>query len=128
MVCLPFLEGAITLLLQDSAGGLEVLNTHKNEWVAVAPDPAAYVVNIGDMLAFWTKGAYHSNIHRVVNTSGRDRYSIPFFFDGNLDVKLAPLDGSAPAPGHEVLTVEEHMLERFGTTYGRAAKANAGTA
>jgi isopenicillin N synthase-like dioxygenase len=90
----------------------------------VAPDPDAYVVNVGDMLDFWTKGVYHSNVHRVINTSGKDRYSVPFFFDGNADTKLAPLDGSAPIGG-KVLNVEEHMLERFGTTYGRVAKEEA---
>jgi isopenicillin N synthase-like dioxygenase len=73
------------------------------------------------MLDSWTRGVYHSNVHRVINTSGVDRYSMPFFFDGNADVKLAPLDGSEAA-GRAVLTVEEHMLERFGTTYGRGLK------
>ncbi|KAI1134116.1 Clavaminate synthase-like protein [Hypoxylon sp. FL0543] len=114
--------GAITLLLQDSSGGLEVLDHSTNTWVPVAPDPDAYVVNIGDMLALWTKDAYKSTVHRVVNRGGRHRYSVPFFFDGNTDVELAPLDGSEPAAlgaDGRVLTAEGHMLERYGTTYGR---------
>ncbi|KAI1388001.1 Clavaminate synthase-like protein [Hypoxylon trugodes] len=112
--------GAITLLLQDSAGGLEVLNPNTQSWVSVTPNPDAYVVNIGDMLSFWTRGAYRSTIHRVVNRSGKDRYSVPFFFDGNTDVELAPLDGSGGGDGvKKALTAEEHMLERYGTTYGR---------
>jgi isopenicillin N synthase-like dioxygenase len=113
--------GAITLLLQDDAGGLEVQNHATGEWVGVEPNPAAYVVNIGDMLSLWTKGFYRSNVHRVINRSNRDRYSFPFFFDGNADVKLVPFDGSEPVQGR-VVTVEEHMLERFGTTYGRGKK------
>ncbi|KAI1411034.1 Clavaminate synthase-like protein [Hypoxylon sp. FL1857] len=117
--------GAITLLLQDSSGGLEVLNHATQTWVPVAPNPAAYVVNIGDMLSLWTKNAYKSTVHRVVNRSGRDRYSVPFFFDGNCDVELAPFDGSEPAAvgaDGRVLTAEGHMLERYGTTYGRVDK------
>lgn len=110
--------GAITLLLQDSAGGLEVLDDTSNAWHAVLPDPDAYVVNIGDMLSLWTKGIYKSATHRVVNTSGVDRYSVPFFLDGNAEVKLRPLDGSEPVGG-TALTVEEHMLERLGTSYAR---------
>lgn len=113
--------GAITLLLQDSAGGLEVLDRDIGSWVGVEPRADAYVVNIGDMLSLWTKGFYRSTVHRVINTSGTDRYSFPFFFDGNADVRLVPFDGSEPVGGR-VLTVEEHMLERFGTTYGRGEK------
>jgi isopenicillin N synthase-like dioxygenase len=118
----PTKTGAITLLWQDMSGGLEVLNEATGAWVPVTPNPDAYVVNIGDMLALWTKGAYHSNTHRVVNRGGGDRYSVPFFVDGNPDVRLAPLDGSAPCGGAEVITAEQHMLERFGTTFGRATK------
>lgn len=89
------------------------------------PNPDAYVVNIGDMLSLWTKNVYKSTVHRVVNRSGKDRYSVPFFFDGNTDVELSPFDGSEPtAVGADgkALTAEEHMLERYGTTYGRVAK------
>jgi isopenicillin N synthase-like dioxygenase len=116
--------GAITLLMQDDSGGLEVLNDATKEWVPVEPNPDAYVVNIGDMLSLWTKNIYKSNTHRVINKSTKDRYSVPFFFDGNTDTKLAPFDGSDPMTG-KVLTAEEHMLERFGTTYGRAAQQTA---
>ncbi|EOO03693.1 putative 2og-fe oxygenase protein [Phaeoacremonium minimum UCRPA7] len=116
--------GAITLLLQDDSGGLEVLNHNTGEWIPVDPNPDAYVVNIGDMLSMWTKNIYKSNVHRVINKSTKDRYSMPFFFDGNADVKLTPFDGSEPVGG-KVLTVEEHMLERFGTTYGRAEQVEA---
>jgi isopenicillin N synthase-like dioxygenase len=101
------------------SGGLEVLNDAANEWVPVPPNPDAYVVNIGDMLSIWTKNAYKSATHRVINKSLGDRYSVPFFVDGNTDVKLVPFDGSAPLTG-KVITAEEHMLERLGTTYGRA--------
>jgi isopenicillin N synthase-like dioxygenase len=108
--------GAVTLLLQDDAGGLEVLDHATGNFVPVQPNPEAYVVNVGDMLSMWTSGVYKSNVHRVINKGVGDRYSVPFFFDGNADTKLAPLDGGEPMGG-KVLTVEEHMLERFGTTY-----------
>lgn len=119
----PFLpiKGAITLLLQDTSGGLEVLDQGTNTWHAVAPNPDAYVVNIGDMLALWTKGIYKSAVHRVINKSGGDRYSVPFFFDGNAEVKLKPFDGSEPVGG-KIITVEDHMLERLGTSYARVGQ------
>jgi isopenicillin N synthase-like dioxygenase len=105
--------GAITLLLQDDSSGLQVFNNNTDEWINVPPNRDAYVVNVGDMLDRWTKGEYRSTIHRVINTSGTDRYSVPFFFDGNLDCVLKPLDGS----GSESLTVEQHMNSRYKAAY-----------
>jgi isopenicillin N synthase-like dioxygenase len=63
--------GAITLLLQDSTGGLQVFDHNAEQWVDVAPNPDAYVVNVGDMLQMWTSGRYKSGLHRVVNRGGR---------------------------------------------------------
>lgn len=111
--------GAITLLLQDGNPGLQVLDpSGSGDWIGVPPQPDAYVVNIGDMLSMWTKGEYKSSVHRVLNVGGQDRYSIVFFFDGNLDCKLDPMDGSAPEG--ESKTVEEHMIERMTASYGKA--------
>jgi isopenicillin N synthase-like dioxygenase len=105
--------GAITLLLQDGHSGLQVLNQFTKEWIDVPPREHAYVVNVGDMLEAWTSGAYKSNVHRVINTSGTDRYSVPFFLDGNADSVIRPLDGSHG----KAFTVEEHMLSRYAATY-----------
>ena len=111
--------GAITLLLQDDNPGLQVLDprTGTEQWVGIPPQRNAYVVNIGDMLSMWTKGEYKSSMHRVLNVGNKDRYSIVYFFDGNLDCKLDPLDGSAVA-GKSV-TVEQHMIKRMTESYGK---------
>ncbi|PVH86101.1 2og-Fe oxygenase family protein [Cadophora sp. DSE1049] len=116
--------GAITLLLQDETGGLQVWDGEGKRWVDVLPNRDAYVVNVGDMLQMWTGGKYKSNLHRVVNRGGSDRYSVPFFFDGNVDCVLKPLDGSNADGEH--LTVEQHMKERFASTYGRGKKREDG--
>ena len=113
--------GAITLLLQDENPGLEVLDTATDTWVPLDPNPGAYVVNIGDMLSMWTSGRYKSSWHRVINKQSVDRYSIVFFYDGNLDCPLAPLDGT-PVKGR-VLTVEDHMIKRITDSYGKSSKS-----
>jgi isopenicillin N synthase-like dioxygenase len=113
--------GAVTLLLQDLVGGLQVWDYGSEVWRDVEPVEGAYVVNVGDMLQMWTSGMYKSSLHRVLNKSGRDRYSVPFFFDGNVDFVLRPLDGSVREGGD--LTVEGHMRERFAITYGRGKKS-----
>jgi isopenicillin N synthase-like dioxygenase len=74
--------GNVTLLTTDDVGGLEV-RTRSGDWIVAPPMPGALVVNIGDCLMRWTNDVYVSNPHRVVNASGRERYSIAFFFDPN---------------------------------------------
>ncbi|CEN60549.1 hypothetical protein ASPCAL02985 [Aspergillus calidoustus] len=105
--------GAITLLFQDGQSGLQVLNRDTQTWIDVQPNRDAYVVNVGDMLDWWTAGKYRSSVHRVINTSGVDRYSIPFFFDGNLDFVVRPLEDPA-AVG---VTVEQHLAAKYEEIY-----------
>ena len=113
--------GALTLLLQDGTSGLQVLDAATETWVPIAPDREGYVVNLGDMLSLWTGGLYKSSVHRVLNENPKDRYSVVFFFDGNLDCPLSPLDGSK-VDGDQVLTVEGHMIKRMTESYGGGKK------
>ncbi len=85
--------GAITLLAQDDVGGLSV-NTPEGEWVDVPPMPGSFVMNVGDVLHRWSNGRLISTPHRVTNRSGRERYSIPFFFDPSMRAPL-DIDGSS---------------------------------
>lgn len=79
-----------TLLLQDEVGGLQVGN-REGEWIAATPIPGAIVINIGDMLMRWTNDEFVSTPHRVINRSGRERVSFPFFFGANHDCIVEPL-------------------------------------
>jgi isopenicillin N synthase-like dioxygenase len=88
--------GAITLLSTDNVGGLEV-KTRGGEWIAAPVTPGAFVVNIGDCLMRWTNDIYVSTPHRVVNRSGRERFSIAFFFDPNPDARVAAIPSCVPA-------------------------------
>jgi isopenicillin N synthase-like dioxygenase len=116
--------GAITLLLQDQHAGLQVQDPETKEWIDIPPNRDAYVVNIGDMMERWTRGLYKSNLHRVINKGKEERFSVPFFFDGNLDCRLVPFDGDEERSEREgwgkAMTVEEQMSERFASTYGKA--------
>lgn len=77
--------GLLTILRQDSTGGLQVLNGKDLKWVHALPIERAFVINIGDMLERWTDHRFKSTIHRVVNTSPQDRFSAPYFLEPNMD-------------------------------------------
>lgn len=113
--------GGLTILWQDRAGGLEVRDKHTGDWVPAPPVDNSFVVNLGDMIQRWTNGLYLSNFHRVINHSGHERYSIPFFFTGNPDHQVACIE-SCLNPGDKVkyppVTVADHIQEMYRQTYG----------
>jgi len=111
--------GALTLLLQDDAGGLQVLDGERG-WIDAAPMPGAFIVNLGDLVARWTNDRYRSTLHRVINTSGRERYSVPFFFTGRADHVVACLDtcrAAGEAPRYPPTTAIGHLQEMYRRTY-----------
>ena len=85
--------GCLTLLAQDDVGGLQV-QTPAGHWVDAPPMPDAFVVNVGDMLHRISNGRLLSTPHRVINRTGRERYSVPFFFDPHVSTDIAPLPGT----------------------------------
>ena len=82
--------GAFTILWQDDHGGLEVENKG-GEWVGVPPVPETFVINLGNVMQMWSFGRFSSTPHRVINRSGCDRYSIPFFVNPGHQVLIEPL-------------------------------------
>lgn len=88
--------GCLTLLAQDEVGGLQV-QTPSGHWVDAPPIEDSFVVNVGDMLHRLSNGQLLSTPHRVINKTGRERYSVPFFFDPNVTSEIAPLPGTGKA-------------------------------
>ncbi|PYH78674.1 Clavaminate synthase-like protein [Aspergillus uvarum CBS 121591] len=120
--------GGLTILLQDDKGGLQVWDREGSRWADVVPIPGALVVNLGNMMMRWTNDRYISNLHRVINRSGEERYSAPFFFSGNPDflVECIPsCKGQAEAAKYPPITVQEWMLARYADTYGNSQQAEA---
>ena len=81
--------GALTVLLQDAIGGLQVFN--EGAWYDVPPVDGAFVVNTGDMMQVWSNDRYRAAIHRVRAMEAHDRYSIPFFFNPKANAMIEPL-------------------------------------
>ncbi|KAK4411288.1 Flavanone 3-dioxygenase 2 [Sesamum angolense] len=72
------LPTAITILLQDlQVAGLQVLKDGK--WLAIKPQPDAFVINIGDQLQALSNGMYKSVWHRAVVNADKARLSVASF-------------------------------------------------
>ena len=82
--------GFLTILKQDNSGGLQAQKRDKT-WVDIPPKEGTFVINIGDMLEFWTHGYYRATPHRVKNQGSGDRLSLPYFFDPNWKSSLEPI-------------------------------------
>jgi isopenicillin N synthase-like dioxygenase len=76
--------GMFTILLQDDVGGLEVCNA-AGEWIVAPPIENTLIVNVGEMMKLLTNDHFASALHRVVNRSGRQRFSVPYFFNPDYD-------------------------------------------
>ncbi|KAJ6119684.1 hypothetical protein N7523_003964 [Penicillium sp. IBT 18751x] len=148
--------GSITLLFQrPGQPGLEIL-TPEETWAPVpivpGPQPDAFpfppiLVNIGDLLSYWTDGLLKSTVHRVVfplaeqqSPNPQDRYTLVYFCHPVDTTELVPVPsrvvtehreknggvgvvgfgGGAGSmePGRRPLTAAEHLESRLAATYG----------
>jgi isopenicillin N synthase-like dioxygenase len=137
--------GTLTLLFRlPGQPGLEILPSTSTTWSPVPVNPTGLphppiLVNIGDLLSFWTSGLLKSTVHRVVKEGGEERYSMAYFCHPLDDVVLeavpsktvtefASKDGGGRelesqrkrvgAKEGEVLTAKEHLARRLKVTYG----------
>ncbi|KAG6393140.1 hypothetical protein SASPL_147375 [Salvia splendens] len=69
---------ALTFLLQDEIGGIQVL--HKDRWVDVPPSPGSLLVISGDMMELITNARFKSAYHRVAAKNLGPRISVAFVF------------------------------------------------
>jgi isopenicillin N synthase-like dioxygenase len=128
----------ITLLFQDSVGGLEVEVTEGGgKYMAVPPlpsDPYAMVMNVGDLMVRWSNDRLKSTEHRVglppvkrVNgASGANgaqgmtkaRYSIPYFLTTDPDLVIECLaTRKGEEPKYEPITQRDYNAMRASMQY-----------
>ena len=110
--------GVLTVLCQDEVGGLQI-QRRDGEWAAMPPIPGTFVVNIGDLLERWSNRRYRSTVHRVINSSGRERLSLVLAYDPNFETLVDPnafcADGETPHD--EPITCGDYLLWRFGKAF-----------
>ncbi|MCZ6918118.1 MAG: hypothetical protein O7I93_15200 [Gemmatimonadetes bacterium] len=109
--------GALTILLQDDVGGLQV--SVDGVWVDVEPVDGALVVNTADMMQVWSNDLYKAALHRVLPRTERERYSIPFFFNPSYATDYAPLETViGDGPRYRIVNWGEFREARADGDYG----------
>jgi len=113
--------GFITILVQDEVGGLQVRNP-AGDWIDAPYIPGAFVMNTADILHRWSNGRLISTPHRVINRSGRARYSNPFFFDPHMLAEITPLAScvTAARPAQfEPVVYGEYLAARLNANHAQ---------
>ncbi|POR36456.1 Putative very-long-chain (3R)-3-hydroxyacyl-CoA dehydratase, partial [Tolypocladium paradoxum] len=117
--------GSLTLLFQDSRGGLQV-RSPTGQFVDATPIEGTVVVNAGDLLARWSNDTIKSTIHRVVEPPRSEgveyppRYSIAYFCNPNSDSHIETLPGtyaSEQDKRYEGINSGEYLVQRLTATY-----------
>ncbi|CAG7728927.1 unnamed protein product [Allacma fusca] len=114
--------GTLTLLFQDSIGGLQVKTTD-DKWIAATPIPGSILVNTGDLLEFWSSGYFPATKHRVlipeIELKKRiARQSIVYFVHPDDDTIVAPLkNGTFDDKKYQEISAGKHALMKLNATY-----------
>ena len=72
----------------------EFTNPTERVWAPVKcpkPEEGLLIVNLGKNMDFWSGGRFKATLHRVVNKTRERRYSVPFFFEPNMDAMIRPI-------------------------------------
>ena len=110
--------GVLTVLCQDSVGGLQVQDVN-GDWIEAPPIDGTLIVNVADLLSRWTDGAYKSTPHRVVNSSGRERMSLVLAFDPDPDTMIDAREifGANHLASEAPITCGDYLVWRFGKAF-----------
>lgn len=110
-----------TILYQGNVPALQVLN-NEGEWIQATPIEKTFVVNIGDMLARWSNDVFISTVHRVRNSTGKERYSIPVFVGTEYSTMIEPLETCVgeEGPRYQPIKAGDYVYKRL--AYSRLPK------
>ena len=81
------------------------------------------MVNVGDLMARWTNDRFASTPHRVVNASGRERFSIGVFVDPDYDTPVAPVVLPGDSAKYERTTCGDYIVGRLDKAFAYRGKS-----
>lgn len=114
--------GSLTVLY-STAPGLQVKN-RKGEWLDVEVPWEHFVINIGDLMAFWSNDRWVSTPHRVISKDSQKpvkRFSLAFFHNPNSDavVECIPSCQSQSNPAkYQKVVSGDFIMKKFRASIG----------
>lgn len=111
--------GHLTILAQQRVPGLEIL-TRDNRWIEAPALAGHFLMNNADLCSRWTNDRFRSAPHRVINKTGEERHSIPFFTAPRHDVMLECLptcQGPGNPPKYAPISYGEYVAAINKTNY-----------
>jgi isopenicillin N synthase-like dioxygenase len=111
--------GAVTILLQDDeVASLQVFHRGEQQWHNVPPRKGTFVVNIGDMVQLWSNDKFVAPEHRVLASSSKGRFSVPFFYNPSYSAVVKPIVvREGEKPHYRPVTWREFLLSRAKGNY-----------
>jgi isopenicillin N synthase-like dioxygenase len=109
----------ITMLAREDVPGLAV-RLPSGEWLAPPVIPGTFLVNLGNVMRRWSNDRFLSTPHGVLNDSGRDRYSIAFFYSPNADAVIECLPtctSPGDPPRYPPAVYRDLVLEFYNANY-----------
>jgi isopenicillin N synthase-like dioxygenase len=109
----------VTLLAREDTPGLAV-RLPSGEWLAPPLIPGTFLVNLGNVMKRWSNDRFLSTPHGVVNDSGRDRYSIAFFYSPSVTATIECLPTCASPvnpPRYEPALYGDLVKAFYGANY-----------
>ena len=108
--------GWLTILNQNFSTdcSLEMQDSDTKDWRPIPAQKGSLIINIGDMMAKWTRGRYIPQVHRVIHKGANDRVSVPFFYNPSIDAKV------------DDVCYGEHLMEKLAGYHQMAGYKAAG--
>lgn len=112
--------GIFTVLIQEYFPTPSLRVYTKDKWIDVPCVEDAFVINLGDMLQYWTDGLFVSTAHEVIHNRPTDRVSIPIFVFPNIETIIEPFGTTEKISSKEVMLSNFLSIWETGEGSGRA--------
>ena len=109
----------MTALARTDVPGLAV-RLPSGEWFPPPIIPGTFLINLGNIMRRWSNNRFLSTPHGVLNDSGKDRYSIAFFYSPKIDATIECLPSCVSPdnpPRYEPAVYRDLVLAFYNANY-----------
>lgn len=109
--------GMLSIVAMNAVPGLQ--GFIDGRWQDIPYKPNTLCIIVGEILERWTNGIFKALLHRVVNTTGQERYAIPYFLKPSFgaEVSCLPHCCKDKPPQYPPSTCGHLILDRYDETH-----------